>query len=128
MLAELYGPLTAAHTHADAAADAAQPPPLFQEWNEGRRDSYRRRTVRDTWLCILCELPGFGTVSAQKVLSAFPTPRSLYDAYESAMRAARAGGRDAVAAARGVLRGAAGLSAARSQQVYDDLFANGWHV
>lgn len=124
-IASLYGPLTPATAQ---PPDAAAPLPHFSEWNEARRNSYRRRTVRDTWLCILCELQGFGPTSAQNVIRVFPTPRLLFDAYEAAMRAAKAAGRDAVAAARGVLRARAGLSATRSQQVFDELYANGWHV
>jgi len=124
-LSQLYGPLAPTADSPDS-----QPPPLprFDIWNEARRTSYRRRTVRDTWLCMLCELPGFGVTLAQKVVGAFSTPRSLFDAYEAHMRAAKAGGRDAVAAARGLLKERVGLSVAKSAQVYDDLFANGWHV
>jgi ribosomal protein S9 len=77
---------------------------------------------------MLCELPGFGGVSAQKVVAAFPTPRSLFEAFEADMRAALGAGGDAVAAARRVLRERAGLSTARAAQVFDELFANGWHL
>jgi hypothetical protein len=122
-LSDLYGPLT------PASVPPGRPPlPLFPEWNDARRTSYRRRTVRDTWLCMLCELPGFGGVSAQKVIAAFPTPRSLFEAYEAAMCAARTAGASAVAAARGLLKERAGISATRAAQVYDELFSNGWHV
>lgn len=120
-LTALYAPLTAA-TGAPRAA------PLFASWNEERRATARRRSVRDTWLCMLCALPGFGQTLAQAVVAAHPTPRSLFEAYSEEMRSAVRAGRDAVAAARGLLSRAARLSAARSAQVYDDLFASGWHV
>lgn len=137
-LGELYGPLTAEGQQRQAAGSGAgggggngAPPlaaPPFAEWNEERRLAAKRRTVRDAWLSMLCELPGFGHGTAQRVVRAFPTPRALFDAFEAAIRAARAGGRDAVAAARAVLREQAGLSAAKAAQAYDDLYANGWHV
>jgi hypothetical protein len=128
MLGQLYGPLTAASAAPSPHRPAPPPLPRFDAWNEARRASHRRRTVRDAWLCILCELQGFGVVLAQKVVGAFPTPRALYDAYLAEIRAAQSAGRGVVAAARGLLRERVGLSAAKSAQVYDDLFANGWHV
>lgn len=125
-LAALYGPLTPP----PPGAPPAPPPPLYAAWNESRRLAYRRRSVRDTWLMMLCELPGFGQGLAQKVIAVFPTPRSLFDAFEAAIRGALAGGGggDGVGAARRVLRERAGLSAPKAAQVYDELFANGWHV
>jgi hypothetical protein len=79
---------------------------------------------------------GIGEEAVCAVVAAYPTPISLYRAYEATIRAAMAqgpGGQHAVAAARGLLADLAQgsgqrLGPAKAAVVYDRLFANGWNL
>ncbi len=74
---------------------------------------------------------GVGPNFVEAVLCHYPTPRSLYEAYRSAVQAAVQAGRSREAAAGGVLEGLKARSAvkkvtaAQSLKLYHLLFAAG---
>lgn len=91
------------------------------------------------WLAPLalaaCVHAGIGEEAVCAVVAAYPTPISLYRAYEATIQAAMAQGPGghAVAAARGLLADLAQgsgqrLGPAKAAVVYDRLFANGWNL
>jgi len=59
VLAQVYGPLTAAAAPPDAA-----PAPRFEAWNAAMRAGKQRRTVGERWLEMLLAVPGEGGRSA----------------------------------------------------------------
>lgn len=81
---------------------------------------------------------GLGQVAVTAIAAEYPTPISLFKAYEAAARAAMAAGRNVDAAARGLLAGLTASDGAgggvrmvgtqKSARVYDHLFSNGWQV
>lgn len=78
---------------------------------------------------------GIGEEAVCAVVAAYPTPISLYRAYEATIQAAMARGPSghAVAAARGLLADLAQgsgqrLGPAKAAVVYERLFANGWNL
>ena len=73
---------------------------------------------------------GVGSELAEAILRAFPTPLSLRQAYEAAMKGAPPG--RAVLCAQKLLIGlqvnnARRISPNQSAKVFDSLFAAGWH-
>ena len=83
---------------------------------------------------LLVLLAGIGVEAVQAVVAAYPTPISLFRAYQSCMRAALAApGGNATAAAQGMLTGlqlgsGRSLGLHKARVVYEKLFMNGWDV
>jgi hypothetical protein len=76
---------------------------------------------------------GIGEEAVTAIVAAYPTPISLYRAYEASIKAALRSNGNAVAAARGLLvdlvQGSGQrLGPSKAAVVYDKLFANGWNL
>jgi len=62
------------------------------------------------------------------ILQEYPTPISLWRAYQACIRGALAGGGDAVAAGNSMLTRLPGIGPETSRSVYTHLMANGWEL
>lgn len=80
-----------------------------------------------------CVYAGIGEEAVNAIVAAYPTPISLYRAYELTIKDSIAANRNATAAAKSMLANLTQSSGQRvgpskAAVVYDKLFANGWNT
>lgn len=83
------------------------------------------------FMCMHACTTDVGADAAEAILKLYPTPLSLFQAYEEKMLQARARGENVVGAANAMLQGTPlnpqrKLGPMASQKVFSCLFANGW--
>lgn len=90
-------------TGMDNAEEGAAPLMTYSEFQK-RLTDMKKLTVRDIWGLMLTRIRGVGQDAAEAILRQYPTPISLWRAYQSIMAAAISGGTDATAQAQQMLR------------------------
>eukprot|EP00775_Hariotina_reticulata_P012004 gene12004-12148_t len=106
---------------------------VLEAWNSRVSSSRKTKTVRQKWQELLLTVSGIGVEAVLAIVSIYPTPISLFWAYEATIQAALAAGHNATGAAQALLCDVCQASGqrvgpAKSKHVYDKLFANGWNV